>query len=107
MIGSDILIKKGEVIPLDGILKSTNASIDESSVTGEPYPQDHVQGNIITSGTVNIGETIVITVTRLDADSTYNQIIQLVASAQEDKSPFIRLADRYSVIFTIIALSIA
>ena len=107
MIGSDILIKKGEVVPLDGILTSANASIDESSVTGEPYPQDHVQGNIITSGTVNIGETIVITVTRLDADSTYNQIIQLVASAQEDKSPFIRLADRYSVIFTIIALSIA
>lgn len=107
MIGSDILIKKGEVIPLDGVLVSPNASIDESSVTGEPYPQDHTQGNVITSGTVNIGETIIITVTRVDADSTYNQIIQLVASAQQDKSPFIRLADRYSIIFTIIALSIA
>lgn len=106
-IWSQILVRKWEVIPLDGILLSEFASVDESSLTGESYPQDHSKGNIIQSWTVNLSDPIILQVSKKDQDSTYNKIIQLVSSAQENKSPFIRLADKYSVVFTIATLLIA
>ncbi|HVZ58427.1 MAG TPA: heavy metal translocating P-type ATPase [Patescibacteria group bacterium] len=106
-VGQQILIRKGEVIPLDGQLVSEYGLTDESSLTGEPYIIDKVKGDIIRSGTVNTGEPIVIKVTRAEADSTYRKIIQMVQSAQEEKAPLVRLADKYSTFFTLITLAIA
>ncbi|MCL5114102.1 MAG: cadmium-translocating P-type ATPase [Patescibacteria group bacterium] len=105
-IGDEIVIRKGEVIGLDGILASETGLTDESSLTGEPYTIDKIKGDFIRSGTINIGNPIVVKVTKLQADSTYNKIIDMVKRAQVEKSPFIRLADRYSAIFTIITLFI-
>ena len=64
-INQEIFIRKGEVIPLDGILISKSGQTDESSLTGEPYMMDKIEGDIIRSGTVNIGEPIVIRVTKV------------------------------------------
>lgn len=105
--GTEIFIYKGEVIGLDGILISDKAETDESSLTGEPYFIDKVKGDLIRSGTVNIGQPLIMKVTRTEKDSTYKKIITMVQEAEEEKSPFIRLADRYSTIFTIISLIIA
>jgi len=104
--GNEIFIRKGEVIGLDGILMSEAGLTDESSLTGEPYTIDKIKGDFIRSGTINIGSPIVVKVTKLQADSTYNKIIDMVKKAQAEKSPFIRLADRYSTVFTIITLAI-
>ncbi len=104
--GDKIFIRKGEVIGIDGILVSETGLTDESSLTGEPYTIDKIKGDQIRSGTINIGAPIVIKVTRLKVDSTYNKIIDMVKKAQVEKSPFIRLADKYSTIFTIITLLI-
>lgn len=106
-IGQKILVRKGEVISLDGKLTSKSAFIDESSLTGEPYTVEMVEGDLIRSGTVNVGGPIVVEVTKVGKDSTYAKIINLVKSAQEEKSPMVRLAERYSAIFTLITLAIA
>lgn len=106
-IGQQIFIRKGEVIPLDGTLVSPSGQTDESSLTGEPYFIDKVKGDILRSGTINIGNPIIIKVTKTEENSTYNKIIELVKTAQREQSPFIRLADRYSVFFTTTTLAIA
>jgi heavy metal translocating P-type ATPase len=104
--GQKIFIRKGEVIGLDGILISKDGLTDESSLTGEPYTIEKTKGDPIRSGTVNIGNPIVVKVTKEQKDSTYNKIIEMVKSAQNEKSPLIRLADKYSGYFTIITLLI-
>ena len=103
-IGQAILIRKGEVIPLDGTLISKEGIVDESSLTGEAIPVEKKENDIIRSGTVNIGDRIVVSVTALDKDSTYRKIIRLVEEAQSQKAPIIRLANKYSGIFTLITL---
>ncbi|HUD44326.1 MAG TPA: heavy metal translocating P-type ATPase [Patescibacteria group bacterium] len=106
-IGQEILVRKGEVIPLDGILLSENGQTDESSLTGEPYTIDKFSGDIIRSGTVNVGEPILIQVTKVEKDSTYRKIIEMVKQAQNEKAPLVRLADQYSTYFTFITLILA
>lgn len=106
-IGQKILVRTGEVIPLDGHIHSEEAQIDESTLTGEPYFVDKKRGDNVRSGTVNMGPAIIVHVTKKDADSTYRQIINLVENAQNEKPAVIRAAHRYNVAFTIISLLIA
>lgn len=106
-VGTEIVVRKGEVVPLDGILLSKVALTDESSLTGEPYMMEKVKGDAVRSGTINVGEMLVVRVTKPDAESTYRKIINMVRSAQADKAPLIRLADRYSVVFTLITAVIS
>lgn len=106
-IGQEIFIRKGEVIPLDGALISPVGQTDESSLTGEPYFIDKIKGDTLRSGTVNIGDSIIIKVERVEKDSAYNKIVELVKKAQSEKSPFVRLADRYSAFFTIISFGVS
>lgn len=106
LTGQQIFIRKGEVIPLDGILMSDTGQTDESTLTGEPYFIDKVTGDILRSGTVNVGNPVVLKVEKTEGNSTYDKIIALVKHAQSEQSPFIRLADRYSVFFTFITFII-
>lgn len=105
-ISDEIFIRKGEVIPLDGELLSERGETDESSLTGEPYFIEKIKGDLIRSGTINIGQPMVLRVTKAEKDSTYKKIISMVQQAQEEKSPMVRLADRYSTWFTLITLAI-
>ncbi|MDE2589800.1 MAG: HAD-IC family P-type ATPase, partial [Patescibacteria group bacterium] len=106
-IGQTIIIRKGEVVALDGILLSKSGSFDESSLTGEPYPVDKFEKDTIRSGTINVGDIAKIQVTKEEKNSTYKKIISMVDRAQKEKPPLVRLADKYSVIFTIITFVIA
>lgn len=101
-ISQQVVIRKGEVIGLDGELVSESGLVDESSLTGEPYESEKFTGDQIRSGTINIGDLMVIKVTKTQADSTYNKIITMVKQAQTEKAPLVRLADKYSTIFTIL-----
>jgi heavy metal translocating P-type ATPase len=102
----EIVIRKGEVIGLDGILISKEGLADESSITGEPYTIEKIEGDVIRSGTINIGDLIVVKVTNEQKDSTYNKIVAMVKNAQNEKSPMVRMADKYSGVFTIVTLLI-
>jgi heavy metal translocating P-type ATPase len=106
-VGERVYVRKGEVIPLDGVLDSPIGLTDESSLTGETYEIEKVAGDPLRSGTVNIGDPIVLHVTRPAGDSTYAKIVEMVQQAQDEKAPLVRLADRYSTIFTALTLAIA
>lgn len=106
-VGDIILVRKGEVIGLDGTLNSTAGSVDESSLTGESAPVDKVKNDLVRSGTVNIGDPIEIVVAKPAAESTYKKITDMVMQAQSQKTRFIRLADKYSLWFTAVTFSIA
>ena len=107
VVGQDIYIRKGEVIPVDGVLLSPSGLTDESSLTGEPYEIEKVAGDPIRGGTVNLGDPVVVRVSRAAGDSTYAKIVEMVQQAQSEKAPLVRLADRYSAVFTIVTALIA
>lgn len=106
-VGDLIKVRTGEVVPLDGILQSEDAAIDESTLTGEPYNVEKRRGSYLKSGTVNQGPIITLRVEKPDADSTYRRIVALVEQAEHEKSPLVRLADRYSVLFSILTAVLA
>jgi heavy metal translocating P-type ATPase len=106
-IGNKLSILPGELVPVDCVLIEGDTSVDESSITGESLPVDKIKGSEILSGSVNIEGSIIVKVLRTAENSQYEQIIKLVKAATSTESPFVRLADRYSIPFTIIAYLIA
>jgi heavy metal translocating P-type ATPase len=105
--GDKVLIKPGEVVPVDAIIIEGESSFDESSLTGESLPQSKVVGGRIVSGAVNLEGAVTAKATASAADSQYEQIIRLVRGAAASQAPFVRLADRYSIPFTLAAFAIA
>ena len=104
---SDVLvIRPGEIIPVDAIITDGSTTVDEASLTGESLPLPKDIGAQVLSGSVNLEGLITVRALRRAADSQYQQIIRLVTAAAEHPAPFARLADRYSVPFTVIALTI-
>lgn len=106
-IKSTVLVRKGEVVPLDGTLVSKEAVFDESSLTGEPYPVHKQAGDFLRSGVINTGEAVTFRTTVTDQNSTYRKIIKLVEQAQSEKTPFLQLADSLSGWFTLVTLLLA
>jgi heavy metal translocating P-type ATPase len=97
-IGDDILVRAGEVIPVDGIIVSPMAMLDEAAVTGEPIPVSRQAGELARSGTLNAGETFELRASTTAHESTYAGIVRMVSAAQTAKSPFVRMADRYALL---------
>ncbi len=106
-IGDVILVRGGEVIPVDGFVRSASATIDESALTGEPIPVSKAQGETVFSGTLNTGEAFEMIASSSAGESTYAGILRLVTAAQTAKAPFVRLADRYALIFLPVTVVIA
>lgn len=105
--GDEILIKSGEIIPVDGVVISGTSFVDESSITGESIPVEKSVGATLISGTENTSSTLTIRAEKNAAESRYAKIVALVKSAQESRAPMVRLADKYAVIFTGITLLLA
>lgn len=105
--GDRLLIRQGDVVPVDGILSSGTAFVDTSDLTGESMPQRLFPGDEAMSGATNAGEAFDITATHRAAESTYAGIVRLVEAAQESKAPMSRLADRWSLGFLAVTVSIA
>ncbi|MBR0857033.1 heavy metal translocating P-type ATPase [Bradyrhizobium liaoningense] len=106
-VGEELLVRGGEIVPVDGIVRSAMATIDESAVTGEPIPVEKTRGSAVLSGSLNAGEMFELTVTAPAGESTYAGIVRMVTAAQTAKAPFVRLADRYALIFLPVTLVIA
>ena len=102
-----VVVRAGEVVPVDGILVTPAADFDESSLTGESLPVERVAGEEVLSGGVNGSVAVTLEVTRAARDSQFQQIIALVEEAAASRSPMVRLADRFAVPFTGIAIAIA
>src|SRR5690625_1321265 len=106
-IGDRLLVRPFETVPVDGVLESAAASLDESSLTGESLPVAVERGGQVLSGAVNGSGAIEVRAAARAADSQYQRIVQLAAEAQESRAPFVRLADRVAVPFTLLAFAIA
>jgi len=105
--GDKIIIRAGELVPVDAIVMEGSANFDESSLTGESLPQPKDPDDQLVSGSVNLDGSITAKATAAAEDSQYQQIVRLVQSARNSQAPFVRLADRYAIPFTIISFAIA
>ena len=100
LVETVVIIKSGEVVPIDGIVILGQTLIDESTLTGESIPVKKEKGSLVYSGTVNTTETIEVRVRKPASESKYRQIVNLVREAESTTAPFVRMADRFSVYFT-------
>lgn len=106
-VGDLLLVRPGEVVPVDASLLTAEAEFDESSVTGESLPVERAAGERVASGVVNGSTAIRMRAAAGAAESQYQQIVELVRQAQGSRAKTVRLADRYAVPFTVLSLLIA
>ncbi|RUV40904.1 MULTISPECIES: heavy metal translocating P-type ATPase [unclassified Mesorhizobium] len=106
-VGDELLVRAGELLPVDGILIDASAVLDESTVSGEPLPERRGAGDALRSGTVNAGEAFVMRASAVADNSTYAAIVRMVAAAQTAKAPFIRIADRFALLLLPVTLLLA
>ncbi|GDX62860.1 cobalt ABC transporter ATP-binding protein [Candidatus Saccharibacteria bacterium] len=106
-VDDSILLKPGDMIPVDGKIYKGFSSVDESAITGESLPENKKSGDEVLSGSINLDGVIEIHATKISKESQYETIIKLVSEASTKKSPLVRLADVYSLPFTIITFVMA
>jgi heavy metal translocating P-type ATPase len=107
IVGDIIVIKPGEVVPVDGVVISGISEVDEAALTGEPVPVEKKPSSHVLSGSINQNNVLEVRALRAAAESKYEQIIKLVKQAEDSRAPVVRLADRYSIGFTLVTFAIA
>jgi len=105
--GDRLLIRRGDVLPVDGRVAAGTAFLDSSALTGESLPVRLGTGDEALSGATNVGEPFDLIAARGAQDSTYAGIVRLVEAAQQSKAPMSRLADRWSLGFLAVTVVIA
>jgi Cd2+/Zn2+-exporting ATPase len=98
--GDRLLVRPGERIPVDGELRKGMTAVDESSVTGEPIPQEKAAGSTVYAGTLNQTGVIEVEASRVGEDTTLGKVVRLVGEAERHKPEAVRLIDRYARWFT-------
>jgi heavy metal translocating P-type ATPase len=105
--GDRLLVKPGEIVPVDGAVVQSRAVLDESALTGEARPMERGAGDRARSGAVNVGPPFDLVAVADAASSTYASLVRLVAEAQASRAPLVRLADRYSLVFFALTLTLS
>lgn len=107
VVGDLLLVKPGEIIPVDGCVTNGTSEVDESSLTGESRPVNKKIGDSLMSGSINGESPLTLNAEKSAADSQYQTIVKLVKESEAQPAHFVRMADRYAVPFTITAYIIA
>ena len=105
--GDRLLIRRGDVVPVDGTVAEGVGVLDQSALTGEPLPVKAKRGEPVLSGSTNAGEAFDMVATRPAAESTYAGIVRLVEDAQRSRAPMSRMADRYAIVFLVLTVMLA
>ena len=105
--GDRLVVRKGDVVPVDGAVIEGLAVLDQSALTGESVPVQQKVGDSVMSGATNVGEAFHLLTTRRAAESTYAGIGRLVEAAQRSRAPMSRLADRYAMVFLAATIALA
>ena len=98
-IGDLFVVRPGENIPVDGIVREGNSAVNEAALTGESIPADKAPGDPVSAATLNQSGYLVCEATRIGEDTTLSQIIKMVSDAAATKAPIAKVADRVSGIF--------
>jgi P-type Cu+ transporter len=106
-VGDLFVVRPGEKVAADGVVKNGTSAVDQSLLTGESMPVEKTPGDDVVGATVNVGGRLVVSATRVGADTALAQIGRLVTEAQTGKAPVQRLADRVSGIFVPIVIALA
>jgi heavy metal translocating P-type ATPase len=107
VVGDRVVVRPGEVVPVDGMVESEEAIVDESALTGEPLPVTIRRGGQVRSGTMCAGTVFEVSALRPAAESTYAALVRLVEAAGSERAPFVRIADRYAAIFLPVTATVA
>ncbi|MBC9795921.1 heavy metal translocating P-type ATPase [Sinomicrobium weinanense] len=105
--GDLLRVKPGEKIPVDGIVKEGESTVDESMISGEPIPVDKKEGDHVSSGTINGNKSFVMEAEKVGSETLLSQIIEMVNSASRSRAPIQKLADRISGYFVPIVVLIS
>jgi heavy metal translocating P-type ATPase len=105
--GDRLLIRQGDVVPVDGTVMDGVAVLDQSALTGEAMPVQQRTNDSVMSGSANVGAAFDMLASRRAAESTYAGIVRLVAAAQRSRAPMSRLADRYAMVFLAATIAMA
>ncbi len=106
-VGDLLVVKPGELFPVDATITDGVTQVDESSITGEPVLVTRGESDRVLSGTINVSNGIEIRADRISAESEYSRIVELVKYAQKDKAPVQRIADKYGIYLIPITLIVA
>jgi heavy metal translocating P-type ATPase len=106
-VGEVVVVRSGEVIPVDGTVLSDEAMVDTSTLSGEPLPETVARGMLVLSGTANAGAPFEVRADRPAAQSAYAALVRLVEQAEGQRAPFVRMADRYAGFFLPATLVVA
>jgi heavy metal translocating P-type ATPase len=98
-VGDLVLVRAGEVLPVDGVVETDQAVVDEAALTGESLPVLFHRGDSVRSGTLNAADALKLRVIRPAAESAYAAVVRLVQEAETQRAPFVRMADRYAAFF--------
>ncbi len=105
--GDRLLIRRGDVVPVDGTVAEGVGVLDQSALTGESMPVKIPPGEAAMSGSTSVGEAFDLLATRRAAESTYAGIVRLVEAAQRARAPMSRMADRYALLFLVLTIALA
>jgi heavy metal translocating P-type ATPase len=105
--GDRLLVRQGDVVPVDGSVAGGVAVLDQSALTGEAMPVTMTAGEAVLSGATNVGDAFDLEAARVAAESTYAGVVRLVEAAQKARAPMSRLADRYAMLFLAVTVALA
>jgi heavy metal translocating P-type ATPase len=100
-----LIVKPGDLVPVDAIVTAGTSAVDQSALTGEPLPIRALPGTSLMSGSVNLEGALTVRALRPSAESQYQQIVEMVEQARREKPPIVRIADRFAVWFTPLTLA--
>jgi len=106
-VGDHLRVRPGDKVPVDGVVVEGRSSIDESMISGEPVPVEKVEGDKVTGATINGTGSLVMEATRVGADTTLSQIVEMVANAQRSRAPIQKFADMVACKFVPAVIAIA
>ncbi len=106
-IGNTIIVRPGENFPVDGTIINGQSAVNQASITGESLPVDKAPGDDIFAGTLNISGLLKIRVTKLGSDTTLGKVKDMILSAERNKTPIVRIIDRYAGYYTPTILMLA
>lgn len=105
--GDRLLVRRGDIVPVDGTVGNGIAVLDQSALTGESLPVQQKEGEAVMSGSTNVGDAFDLAATHRAEESTYAGIIRLVEAAQRSKAPMSRLADRFAMVFLAVTVALS
>ncbi|MEO8317431.1 MAG: heavy metal translocating P-type ATPase [Bradyrhizobium sp.] len=105
--GDRLLIRQGDVVPVDGTVAGGVAILDQSALTGESIPVQQRPGDEVMSGSTNVGEAFDLLASHHAAESTYAGIVRLVEEAQRSRAPLSRMADRFAIVFLVVTILVS